>query len=408
MPSNIESFSNPRDSLPNVYTNIAARETDFVTRFNDNWDTLRTILGIMRPIRKGPGTKLVSYRASVALESGNVDPGEVIPYSKATIEKVAMADLDVEKYAKAVPIEDVAKYGAAIAVEKSDDAFLTKLQNNVMSRFYAFLNTGTLTGIATTWQGALAKAMGEALNKFAAMQKEVTEVVGFANVLDAYDYLGAANISIQTQFGISYVKDFMGYGTLFLLPSAQIARNKVIATPVENIDLYYIDPGDSEFAKLGLNYTVQGETNLIGFHAQGNYNTAVGESFALMGMALWAEYLDGISVITVEASGSVGAATFTSGAGTDAGTKITVTGPATLKPDWKFYVKAQASTAPSTPSYKDPVDSTWTEIFPDLTTGIADNVTGFTAGHKMVMAITNGAGQTIYTRTTGVDVVNHA
>ena len=34
----------------------------------------------------------------------------------------------------------------------------------------------------------------------------------------------------------------------------------------------------SEFARLGLNYTVQGVTNLIGFHAQGNYSTAVGES----------------------------------------------------------------------------------------------------------------------------------
>ena len=95
----------------------------------------------------------------------------------------------------------------------------------------------------------------------------------------------------------------MGYGTLFLLPAAQVERGKVLATPVENIDLYYIDPGDSEFARLGLNYTTQGETNLIGFHAQGNYSTAVGESYALMGMALWAEYLDGIAKITVSAGG---------------------------------------------------------------------------------------------------------
>ena len=121
----------------------------------------------------------------------------------------------------------------------------------------------------------------------------------FANILDAYAYLGAADITVQTQFGINYVKDFMGYSTLFLLPAAQIARGKVLATPVENIDLYYIDPGDSEFAKLGLQYTVQGETNLIGFHAQGNYSTAVGESYALMGMALWAEYLDGIAAIDI-------------------------------------------------------------------------------------------------------------
>ena len=300
----VENLTNPRDSLPNVYTSVTAREMDFVTRFGDNWEALRNILGIMRPIRKTPGTSLVSYTADVALESGTVDPGKVIPYSKATITQAAKADLSIEKYAKAVPIEDVNKYGAEIAVEKSDDAFLTKLQNVVLNKFYTFLKTGTLTGTAATWQAALAKAQGEVLNKFATIQKDVTAVVGFANILDAYDYLGAADITVQTQFGLTYIKDFMGYSTLFLLPTAQIGRNMVLATPVENIDLYYIDPGDSEFARLGLNYTTQGETNLIGFHAQGNYSTAVGESYALMGMALWAEYLDGIAKITISGAGA--------------------------------------------------------------------------------------------------------
>lgn len=296
--NNVETLTNPRDSLPNVYTSVTAREMDFVTRFGDNWEALRNILGIMRPIRKTPGTSLVSYTADITLESGAVEPGEVIPYSKATITQAAKADLTIEKYAKAVPIEDVNKYGAEIAVEKSDDAFLTKLQNVVLNKFYTFLKTGTLTKTATTWQDALAKAQGEVLNKFATMQKDVTEVVGFANILDAYDYLGAADITVQNAFGLTYIKDFMGYSTLFLLPATQIERGTVIATPVENIDLYYIDPGDSEFARLGLNYTTQGETNLIGFHAQGNYSTAVGESYALMGMALWAEYLDGIAKVT--------------------------------------------------------------------------------------------------------------
>lgn len=300
----VESLTNPRDSLPNTYTSVTAREVDFVTRFNDNWDALRNIMGIMRPIRKAPGTSLISYTADVALEDGDVGAGEVIPYSKATITQATKDDLSIKKYAKAVPIEDVDKYGAEIAVEKSDDAFLTKLQNVVLGNFYTFLNTGSLTGTAATWQAALAKAQGEVLNKFAGMAKDVTSVVGFANILDAYDYLGAADISVQTQFGLNYVKDFMGYSTLFLLPTTvsgnnAIARNTVIATPVENIDLYYADPGDSEFARLGLNYTVQGETNLIGFHAQGNYSTAVGESYAIMGMKLWAEYLDGIAKIKV-------------------------------------------------------------------------------------------------------------
>ena len=294
----VETMTNPRDSLPNVYTSVTAREMDFVERFGDNWEALRNILGIMRPIRKTPGTSLVSYTADVTLEKGAVGPGDVIPYSKATIIQEAKADLTIEKYAKAVPIEDVNKYGAEIAVEKSDDEFLNKLQNVVLTKFYTFLKTGTLTKTATTWQDALAKAQGEVLNKFATMQKDVTAVVGFANILDAYDYLGASDITIQTKFGLTYIKDFLGYSTLFLLPATQIERGTVIATPVENINLYYIDPGDSEFARLGLNYTTQGETNLIGFHAQGNYSTAVGESYALMGMALWAEYLDGIAKVT--------------------------------------------------------------------------------------------------------------
>lgn len=295
----VETMSAPRTALPNAYENIAAREIDFVSRFGGNWDALREILGVMRPIRKAPGTKLVSYSASVTLESGDIPAGAVIPYSKATVEKAAYGDLKIEKYAKAVPIEDVDKYGAEIAIQKSDDAFLNELQSNVLTRFFTFLNTGSLTSSADTWQMALAMAKGNVLDKFNKMRKTVTNVVGFANVLDFYEYLGGAQITVQTQFGLTYVKDFMGYSTLFLLSAPDVARGKVIALPVENIDLYYIDPGDSEFARLGLNYTVQGETNLIGFHAQGNYTTAVGETYALMGMALWAEYLDGIAVVTV-------------------------------------------------------------------------------------------------------------
>lgn len=284
------------------FSTVNAREIDFVTRFADNWDALRQILGIMRPIRKAPGTKLVAYTATGTLQSGAVAEGDEIPYSQFSVAEAAKSDITIEKYAKAVTIESVAKYGAAIAVEKTDEEFLNQLQSGVLTKFYTFLNTGSLTDTATTWQEALAIAKGSVLDKFATIQKTVTDVVGFANIMDAYKYLGSANITVQTAFGVSYVQNFMGYSTLFLLPGNLIAPNKVIATPVENIDLYYIDPGDSEFAQLGLNYTTDGETNLIGFHAEGNYSHAVGESYALMGMTLWAEYLDGIAVITVSAS----------------------------------------------------------------------------------------------------------
>lgn len=278
---------------------ISAREQDFVTVFNDNWEALRRIMGIMRPIRKTPGTKLVSSVVTVTLEDGDVAEGELIPFSEAQVIPVAYGDINVEKYAKSVSIEAVAKYGAEIAIEKTDDQFRTELQNRVLTNFYGFLNTGALTGTAGTFQAALAKAKGLVLNKFQKMRKSVTNVVGFANVLDFYDYLGAAEITVQTQFGMTYVQNFLGYSTLFLMSEPDVARGDVIAVPVENIDLYYIDPSDSDFARLGLTYTVAGETNLIGFHAEGDYSRATGATYALMGMTLWAEYLDGIAIVSV-------------------------------------------------------------------------------------------------------------
>lgn len=369
--------------------NTTVREIDFVTRFGKNWDALRTIMGIMRPIRKTPGTKLVSSVASVTLQN-SVGEGEEIPYSLAEVTPVAYGDITIEKYAKAVSIEAVAKYGAAVAVQKTDDAFLNELQNNVLTRFYTFLNTGLLTDTETTFQMALAMAKGKVLDKFQKMRRTVTEVVGFCNILDVYEYIGAANVTIQTQFGLNYIKDFMGYSTLFLLSEPDIARNKVIALPVENIDLYYIDPSDSDFAQLGLEYRVQGETNLIGFHANGNYNTAVGESFALMGMELWAEYLDGVCVVTV--GGSMGAITATSAAGTTSGTKLTITAPTSIPADWTLYFAAKSSSAYATPDYGAAVPSEFTKV--TFTNGVADNVTA-TNGHKGKLLAANGSGQVV-------------
>ena len=276
------------------------REVDFVTRFGRNWEALREILGISRPIRKTPGTKLASYTASCTLQSGSVGEGEEVPYSITNVEPVAYADLTIEKYAKAVSIEAVDKYGADIAVQKTDDAFLNELTGKVLDSFYTFIQTGTLVGTYATFQMAIAMAIGKVQDKFKTMRRDCTSVAVFVNTLDAYAYLGASSITIQTLNGITYVKNFMGADIVII--SSEIPSGKVIATPVDNIVLYYADPSDSNYARLGLEYTVDGETNLIGVHANGNYNTVVGELFALMGMVLWAEYQDGIAVITVDAN----------------------------------------------------------------------------------------------------------
>lgn len=304
---------------------VKAREIDFVTRFERNWEHLREILGIMRPIKKTPGAVLKSKYAEGTLQNGNVGEGEEIPYSKFVVKEKPYAEMTIEKYAKAVSIEAIKDHGYENAVQMTDDEFLFQLQTNVTERFYNYLKTGTLSFTETTFQMALAMAKGRVENKFKQMHRNVTGVVGFVNILDVYEYIGAAGISIQNQFGFQYVKDFLGFNTIFLLSDSEIPRGTVIATPAENIVLYYVDPNESDFAKAGLVYTVSGETNLIGFHTQGNYHTAVSESFAIMGLTLFAEYIDAVAVGTIDTTQTLGTLTVNSAAGSKSGdTKVTI------------------------------------------------------------------------------------
>ena len=299
--TNVETLTNARDSLPTVYTSVKAREIDFVTRFAKNWETLSEILGIMQPIEREAGTQLTTYTATVTLEDGDVAPGAVIPYSKTAVTQSVMETLTLKKYSKAVPIEDVDRYGVAVAVEKSDDAFLNELQGVVMDKFYTTLtgNEHALTATYDTFQMAVAMSIGVVKDKFKKMHRSYASVVTFVNTLDLYGYLGGAKIDIQTLFGLEYVKNFLGADVMIV--TSEIEPGKVISIPADNLVLYYVDPA-SEFAALGLVYTTQGETPLIGFHAQGNYTTAVGESFALMGMRLWYEYADGVSIVEIDDS----------------------------------------------------------------------------------------------------------
>ncbi len=281
---------------------IEARRNDFVTSFAQNWNALREIMGVARPIKKQPGTVLKSYKATLTLEDGNVPEGTEIPLSKAKVEEVAHADLTIKKYGKGITIEDVDKYGEEVAIELTDEAFRNELLGEIMGEFYEFALTGTLKPQgAADFQSAVALAIGSVKNKFKTMRKDGSRVVVFVNTLDAYKYLGVASIGTQTAFGIEYLKSFMGAETMILAGDDDIPQGTVLAIPVNNIVDYYADPSNSGFAKMGLRYTVDADAPMLGFAIEGNYSTATGNNWAIMGHKLWAEYLDAIAVIEVGA-----------------------------------------------------------------------------------------------------------
>lgn len=280
---------------------ISPREIDFVTRFERNWNHLRTILGVMRPIEKNPGTVLKSYSAAVTLQSGAVGEGEAIPYSKASVTDTPYVELAFEKFAKGVTLESINKYGKARAIDMTDTEFINELTENVTRRFYAYLQTGTLREHESTFQAALANAYAAVLDKWRSMHRTSTGIAGFANLRDAYRWLGDATVGAQVTNanGLNYLQTYMGLSPLILLSSNELPSGKVIATPRENIVLYYANPAAGDFRDAGFEFTTgRGQTNLIGIHAEPNYETMVADMYAVMAMEMFAEYQDGIAVVT--------------------------------------------------------------------------------------------------------------
>ena len=283
-----------------------AREIDFVTRFGRNWEHLRDIMGVSRKIETLPNTVLKSKYAQGTLQDGKVGEGEEIPYSKYTVKTKDYEKITLEKWAKGTTAEAILEDGYENAVQMTDEEMLNDLTADVAGRFYKYLNTGTLKGTSKTFQEAMAMAKGRVLNKFKTMHRTATDVVAFVNVLDVYEYLGtSAVINEQREFGFNYIKNFMGYKTVFLLAETEIARGKVIATPADNIVLYYVNPTNSDWARAGFRLTTDSNTGIVGVNTRPDYGTFVTVITAVMGMTLFAEYIDGIAVETITPGESV-------------------------------------------------------------------------------------------------------
>lgn len=314
---------------PNVITTqqitVNPREVDFVTSFGNDLSALTEVLGIARPIRKANGTQLVGKKVTGALESGDVPEGEEIPFSQFSVAPVTYNTISVRKYAKALTLEAVIENGVETSVGMTDEEFKQQLIDVILADMYNALLTGTLTAEENTFQMAVSMSIGRVKDKFKKMHKAATGVAVFVNTLDMYSYLGGAQITVQNAFGMDYVKNYLGADIMFF--SSEIPQGRVIATPVNNMNVYYVDPGDSEFAQVGLAYTVDPEVPYIGFHTEGNYRRAQSEDYAIMGIEIFFEYVDAVAVTTISDAPELKTITVTPAEGSVVGTtKATVSG----------------------------------------------------------------------------------
>ena len=268
------------------------RDVDFTERFSKGIDTLMAMLGVTRKQEKRAGEVLKVYKATGTLESGVVAEGEVIPLSKYQTTYAAIGEAVLNKWRKVTTAEAISSKGYGQAVNDTNDKMLKDIQKGVRTSFVNFLATGTGEAAGVGLQATLAQAWGKLQVLF---EDTSVQSVYFMNPLDVADYLGGAQISTQTAFGMSYIENFLGLGTVIL--ASDVPKGKLYATAAENIVLYYIPVTSADMAQ-AFDLTSDA-TGLIGIHTGPTYDNLSAETVAASGVGLFAEKLDGIVVGTI-------------------------------------------------------------------------------------------------------------
>ena len=231
-----------------------AREVDFVTQFEATMaKTLSEMLGVTKKVPVAAGSTLYVYRTVGELEDGAVAEGAVIPLSQYVRQREAVGEMAIRKWRKATTAEAIERCDYNQAVRETDKALLRDVEKSIRRDFITYL-TGivqpaegdpededyvpavgvTVTG--ETLQAVLAKSWAQLQILF---EDDGVEPVHFINPLTIADYLADQSITTQTSFGMKYVADFMGMGTV--VANSLVPEGQVISTAKDNLVMYYMN-----------------------------------------------------------------------------------------------------------------------------------------------------------------------
>lgn len=268
------------------------REVDFAFSFGESLKKLVEALGVTRKIPKQAGTVLKAYKAKGTLQNGVIGEGEIIPLSKYETVPINFGEITIKKWRKGTSVEAITERGYDQAVTMTTDRMLKDVQQGIRQNFFDFLASGTGAASGETFKATLAQIWGQLQIKF---EDDDVQAVYFMNPLDVADYLATANITLQTAFGMSYVENFLGLGTVFFNKS--VPKGKIYGTVADNIILYYLPVNGADTGEV-FDFTSD-ELGLIGIHEKPDYDTMTALNIVISGTLLFAERLDGIVVGTI-------------------------------------------------------------------------------------------------------------
>ena len=289
MPTNVTNAAETNLIKANDMKKI--REVDFVNQFtHSSLAKLIEVLGVTRKIPMAEGTTMYVYATTGTLESGSVSEGEIIPLSKYARTKTAVGEITLKKWRKAASAEAIKKSGYQEAVVETDAKLLKDVQAGIRSDFFTLLNgsiEGSTSASGATLQAALADAWGQLQVKF---EDDTAEAVYFLNPLDVADYLATASVTLQTAFGMNYIENFLGLGTVIL--HSGITQGSFVATAKENIIMYYLTMSGDIANAFSL---TTDELGYIGIKSgYQNEERAQIESLVMNGIQFFVEYAAGV------------------------------------------------------------------------------------------------------------------
>ena len=270
---------------------------DCVSKINGNIDELREVLGISEMEAMGAGTNIKIYKMQQVNTPAQVGEGETIALTKVERKLARTVELELKKYRRNTSAEAIQKVGRDIAINRTDEKLISGIQKDIKKEFYDVLATGTGAAAGTTLQATLAATWG-AIKDF--YEDEDATPIYFVSSADVADYLGTAQVTLQQAFGMSYIQDFLGLGTVVVSPA--LAKGKVIGTAKENLHGAYIPANSGDVARtFGLTSDATGLVGMGHFPVSGN---ATVDTLVMSGVVFYPEMLDGVIVGTISSTGA--------------------------------------------------------------------------------------------------------
>lgn len=266
-----------------------AASIDFAASYATDYSNLKQVLNAANWQVLPVGTALQTRAVSATLQDGNVNEAAEITASTFT-RATTLTPLTYKKYRALVGFETIQSAGLP-AVAHEDAVLRAKIQGDLKGIFAAALTqTGTTAVTGTDFQKACANAWA-ALNT--ARDGYASTPVFFCAPTTAAGYLGSANITMQTAFGLSYITNFLGMGTLIVVPGLTDA--KVYATAQENLVI-----ASADVQGIGAGF-VTDESGIVAVkHAPKDENAAM-QIVVIGGAKVVPEFLSHIIVATISA-----------------------------------------------------------------------------------------------------------